>query len=106
MFGPGCEIPMTLIKSDGGFTYDTSDLATIRNRFHEENGDWLIYVTDAGQSLHFQVSMNRELHFVDSILTVAMMREVVRGTNLKYMETLLFVQNFSTFGMCGTLTSM
>ena len=57
MFGPGCEIPMTLIKSDGGFTYDTSDLATIRNRLHEEHGDWLIYVTDAGQSLHFQVRM-------------------------------------------------
>ena len=55
MFGPGCEIPMTVIKSDGGYTYDTSDLATIRNRLHEENGDWLIYVTDMGQSLHFQV---------------------------------------------------
>ena len=46
---------MTVIKSDGGYTYDTSDLATIRNRLHEENGDWLIYVTDMGQSLHFQV---------------------------------------------------
>ena len=56
MFGPGCEIPMTVIKSDGGYTYDTSDLATIRNRLYEENGDWLIYVTDQGQSLHFQVS--------------------------------------------------
>ena len=55
MFGPGCEIPMTVIKSDGGYTYDTSDLATIRNRLYEENGDWLIYVTDMGQSLHFQV---------------------------------------------------
>jgi len=54
MFGPGCEIPMTVIKSDGGYTYDTSDLATIRNRLYEENGDWLIYVTDQGQSLHFQ----------------------------------------------------
>ena len=55
MFGPGCEIPMTVIKSDGGYTYDTSDLATIRNRLYEENGDWLIYVTDMGQALHFQV---------------------------------------------------
>ena len=55
MFGPGCEIPMTVIKSDGGYTYDTSDLATIRHRLYEENGDWLIYVTDMGQALHFQV---------------------------------------------------
>ena len=45
---------MTVVKSDGGYTYDTSDLATIRNRLYEEKGDWLIYLTDSGQSLHFQ----------------------------------------------------
>lgn len=42
-------IPFTIVKSDGGFTYDTSDLATIKQRIEEERGDWLIYVTDAGQ---------------------------------------------------------
>lgn len=42
-------IPLTIIKSDGGFTYDTSDMATIKNRIQEEKGDWLIYITDAGQ---------------------------------------------------------
>lgn len=42
-------IPFTIVKSDGGFTYDTSDLATIKQRVEEERGDWLIYVTDAGQ---------------------------------------------------------
>lgn len=47
-------IPLTIIKSDGGFTYDTSDMATIKNRVHEENGKWLVYVTDAGQATHFQ----------------------------------------------------
>ena len=60
MFGPGCEIPMTVIKSDGGYTYDTSDLATIRNRLYEENGDWLINVTDMGQALHFQVRVTMQ----------------------------------------------
>jgi arginyl-tRNA synthetase len=48
------QIPLTVVKSDGGYTYDTSDMACIRNRLYEENGDWLIYVTDAGQGLHFQ----------------------------------------------------
>jgi arginyl-tRNA synthetase len=48
-------IPLTVVKSDGGFTYDTSDMATIRNRIEEEKGDWLIYVTDSGQSVHFKV---------------------------------------------------
>ena len=29
--------------------YDTSDMAAIKQRIEEEKGDWLIYVTDAGQ---------------------------------------------------------
>jgi len=48
-------IPFTVVKSDGGFTYDTSDMAAIKQRIEEEKGDWLIYVTDAGQATHFQV---------------------------------------------------
>ena len=42
-------IPLTVVKSDGGFTYDTSDMAAIKQRIDEENADWIIYVTDAGQ---------------------------------------------------------
>jgi arginyl-tRNA synthetase len=30
MFAEGCEIPLTVVKSDGGYTYDTSDMAAIR----------------------------------------------------------------------------
>ncbi|XP_029673443.1 arginine--tRNA ligase, cytoplasmic [Formica exsecta] len=51
----GVGIPLTIVKSDGGFTYDTSDMAAIKQRIEEERADWLIYVTDAGQSLHFQM---------------------------------------------------
>lgn len=54
MFAPGCKVPLTLVKSDGGFTYDTSDMAAIKNRLIDENGDWLIYVVDAGQGTHFE----------------------------------------------------
>lgn len=50
----GGTIPMTVVKSDGGFTYDTSDLAAIKHRFIEEKNDWVIYVTDSGQATHFQ----------------------------------------------------
>uniref|UniRef100_A0A2I3SX61 Arginine--tRNA ligase, cytoplasmic n=1 Tax=Pan troglodytes TaxID=9598 RepID=A0A2I3SX61_PANTR len=38
---PGCSIPLTIVKSDGGYTYDTSDLA--------EKADMIIYVVDNGQ---------------------------------------------------------
>lgn len=47
-------IPLTIIKTGGGFTYDTSDMATIKQRIEEEKADWLIYVTDAGQATHFK----------------------------------------------------
>jgi arginyl-tRNA synthetase len=49
MYVPGYQVPLILTKSDGGYTYDTSDLACIRQRLQEENGDWLIYVVDSGQ---------------------------------------------------------
>lgn len=49
------QIPMTVVKSDGGFTYDTSDIAALKQRIGEEKADWLVYVTDAGQATHFKV---------------------------------------------------
>lgn len=55
VFAPGQSIPLTIVKSDGGYTYDTSDLAAIRNRLFDEKADIIIYVTDSGQAMHFQV---------------------------------------------------
>lgn len=54
MFADGADIPLTIVKSDGGFTYDTSDMACMRQRIDEEKADWLVYVTDAGQAQHFK----------------------------------------------------
>ncbi|XP_053673140.1 probable arginine--tRNA ligase, cytoplasmic [Anopheles nili] len=60
-------IPLTVVKSDGGFTYDTSDMAAIKQRLYEEKADWLIYVTDAGQATHFQTifSCAKRAHILD-----------------------------------------
>ncbi|EDO27324.1 predicted protein, partial [Nematostella vectensis] len=49
VFVEGYKVPLTVVKSDGGYTYDTSDLAALRQRVEDERGDWIIYVTDAGQ---------------------------------------------------------
>lgn len=54
MFVPGQKVPLTLVKSDGGYTYDTSDMAALHQRLFDENAEWLIYVVDNGQALHFQ----------------------------------------------------
>ncbi len=48
-------LPMIVQKSDGGYNYDTTDMAAMRQRVQEEKADRIIVVTDAGQSLHFQM---------------------------------------------------
>ncbi|XP_036169399.1 arginine--tRNA ligase, cytoplasmic isoform X3 [Myotis myotis] len=54
VFVPGCSIPLTIVKSDGGYTYDTSDLAALKQRLIEEKANTIIYVVDSGQAVHFQ----------------------------------------------------
>lgn len=51
----GEPLPLILQKSDGGYNYATTDVAALKHRVQEEKGDWLIYVIDAGQTLHLQM---------------------------------------------------
>lgn len=51
----GESLPLMIQKSDGGYNYDTTDLAAIRHRIFVEKADRIIVVVDAGQSLHFQM---------------------------------------------------
>ena len=40
-----------MVKSDGGYTYDTSDMAALKQRIFEEKADRIVYVTDGGQGI-------------------------------------------------------
>jgi len=51
----GTPLPMIVQKSDGGYNYDTTDMAAMRHRTEQEKADRIIIVTDAGQALHFQM---------------------------------------------------
>ncbi len=51
----GEPLPMILRKSDGGYGYDTTDLAAIRYRIRDLKANRLIYVVGADQSLHFRM---------------------------------------------------
>src|SRR5436190_10105885 len=51
----GEPLPLILRKSDGGYGYDTTDLAAIRYRIRDLRADRLIYVVGADQSLHFRM---------------------------------------------------
>jgi arginyl-tRNA synthetase len=42
-------------KSDGGYGYDTTDLATLRYRVRDLKADRILYVVDARQALHFRL---------------------------------------------------
>ncbi|UES60178.1 arginine--tRNA ligase (plasmid) [Roseibium aggregatum] len=45
--------PLILSKSDGSALYSTTDLATIISRIRQFDPNWIIYVVDQRQSLHF-----------------------------------------------------
>lgn len=51
----GTPLPLMVQKSDGGYNYDTTDMAAMRHRIQEEKADRIIILTDAGQSLHFSL---------------------------------------------------
>jgi arginyl-tRNA synthetase len=48
------EQPALIQKSDGGFNYTTTDLATLAYRMETWQPDEIVYVTDGRQQLHFQ----------------------------------------------------
>ena len=52
---PGYEVPLMVRKSDGGYGYDSTDMTALAYRLRELKADWLIYVVDAGQALHFDL---------------------------------------------------
>jgi arginyl-tRNA synthetase len=48
-------LPVIIRKSDGGYNYSTTDLATIRYRVDVLHVDRAIYVVGSDQTLHFQM---------------------------------------------------
>lgn len=55
VFIPGYDLPLIIQKTDGGYTYDTTDIAAMKQRVEGEHADRIIVVTDSGQSLHFKL---------------------------------------------------
>ena len=55
VFIEGNAAPFIVQKTDGAFTYATTDLATIKHRIDEFNADTILYVVDTRQSDHFKL---------------------------------------------------
>ncbi|XP_066367584.1 arginine--tRNA ligase, cytoplasmic-like isoform X2 [Miscanthus floridulus] len=55
IFIQGHQIPLIVVKSDGGFNYASTDLTALWYRLNVEQAEWIIYVTDVGQQQHFDM---------------------------------------------------
>ncbi len=55
VFIEGNTAPFIVQKTDGAYTYATTDLATIQYRVHELKADEILYVVDKRQSEHFNL---------------------------------------------------
>jgi arginyl-tRNA synthetase len=53
---PGYKLPLMIVKSDGGLTYDTSDLTALWYRITQMKRDWVIYVVGSEQELHLKLT--------------------------------------------------
>ena len=66
--------PVILVKSDGGFGYQLTDIATIKMRYDDLNAQEILYVVDKRQSLHFE-----------QVFEVAEMLALAPGTTLRHI---------------------
>ncbi|KAF0852904.1 mitochondrial arginyl-tRNA synthetase (ArgRS) [Andalucia godoyi] len=55
IFRPIKSYPLIVRKSDGGYTYDSTDMTAIWYRIFQQKADWIIYVVDSGQGEHFEL---------------------------------------------------
>lgn len=55
VFIKGKQVPLMLQKSDGGYNYDTTDMAAAKYRLIDLQADRVIILTDVGQRPHFDL---------------------------------------------------
>ena len=55
IFVPHYRIPLMVQKSDGGFGYDSTDMAAISYRLRELKAGQIVYITDFTQGDHFMM---------------------------------------------------
>jgi len=86
----GNRLPLIVRKSDGGYNYATTDLAALEYRIKNEHAQRILYVTDAGQSSHFeqvfQVAKRAEI-LTDKVKVMHVPFGLVLGENGKKLKT-------------------
>lgn len=59
-------IPLIVRKSDGGYGYDSTDMAAMSYRLRDLQREWIVIITDAGQANHFYMCFDaaRKMNWV------------------------------------------
>eukprot|EP01038_Epipyxis_sp_PR26KG_P012154 gene12154-16274_t len=86
---PTFTIPLILKKSDGGYGYDSTDMAALHYRTHELLREWIVIITDAGQAPHFHMCFEaaKAAGWVDNIRLDHIGFGVVCGEDGKRFKT-------------------
>jgi arginyl-tRNA synthetase len=95
------KFPLILEKSQGGFTYDTSDLTALKYRLDEVKANKIIYVVDSGQKDHLEniFQTARDFGWIDSdsdTITKHLQFGLVLGTDNKKLSSRNFYNKIST----------
>lgn len=89
--GPdGTPTPLIVRKSDGGYGYAATDLATIRYRIRKLEASKLLYVTDSRQAQHFQMvfaTARRAGWLTDDVQAIHVPYGTVQGPDGKPFKT-------------------
>ena len=86
----GKPVPLIIRKSDGGYGYATTDLATIRYRVSELKADRIIYVIGAPQALHLNMvwdTARKAGWLPETVLPVHVQIGNVLGEDRKILKT-------------------
>jgi arginyl-tRNA synthetase len=86
----GKPVPLIIRKSDGGYGYGTTDLATVRHRVRDLHADRMLYVIGAPQALHLQMvwaTARKAGWLPDSVEVVHVRIGNVLGTDRKILKT-------------------
>jgi len=83
-------LPLIIRKSDGGYGYATTDLATVRHRIDVSHADRMVYVVGVTQAQHFQMvfAASRMAGWLpDAVPTIHVQIGSVLGEDRKLLKT-------------------
>jgi arginyl-tRNA synthetase len=85
----GGPMPLIIRKSDGGYSYDATDLAALRYRVRDLGAKRILYVVGAPQRLHFELvfAVAREAGWLEGVEAVHVAFGSVLGEDRKMLRT-------------------